>query len=328
MQKILRQLATGPLPRVLLVHGSETIWRDRAFKILKERNSQDEFAEWNWSTHQGEKEFDLDSLLAELAMVPWGDSSKIIILQEANLIPPSIMEELALWLRENSNANFLAIFLDKIDKRWKFLKILNEFAVELDCAPLEGEGLIRYISDYCTEREKTIKRPVIEVFLDRVGRDLMIINNELDKLIAFSGADEEISQESVLAITSLSPGQVVNDTIFKMMDFIMEKKRKEALEVLNLMLDSGEPALRILPLIERQLRLLLVAKTSSTDLDHAAKNMGERSSFPLKKARAQAKNFSTAEIFSGFEFVLYADRELKLGVPGQQVLTDLIIKLT
>lgn len=328
VQTILKQLATKPLPRVLLVYGPEIIWHDRAYAVLKKRNSQDEFAEWNWSVYQGHKEFDLDGLLAELGMVPWGDTSKIIILQEAQLIPASTMEKLATWLVDHPEANFLAIFLDKVDKRWKYLKTLKKIAVELECVPLQGESLIRYISDYCAEQGKTIKRTTIELFLERVGSNLLTIHNELDKLFAFSGEEEEISKKSVLAMSSLSPGQVVNDTIFKMTDFIVQRKRKEALEVLDLLLNSGEVPLRILPLIERELRLLLATKTSQTNLEQTAKQMGERSSYPLKKIQRHCGNFSLEEIFSGFEFVLYADQELKLGVDGKQILTDLIIKLT
>ncbi len=38
--------------------------------------------------------------------------------------------------------------------------------------------------------------------------------------------------------------------------------------------------------------------------------------------------FTLDELFFGFKAVVKADQEMKLGVPGEQVLTDLIIKLT
>lgn len=90
----------------------------------------------------------------------------------------------------------------------------------------------------------------------------MFVQNELDKLIAWSGGDRrEITEQDVQAATSLAPGRILNETVFKLVDFMAEKKRDEALSVLGgLLLRAGEAPLRILPLIERQLRLLLAAK--------------------------------------------------------------------
>lgn len=187
---------------------------------------------------------------------------------------------------------------------------------------------MRYVQDYCTEQKKKMTRKTAEVFLDRVGNNLQVVHNELEKLISFTKGREEVTAGDVRAITSLLPGQPANNTIFQMTDFIVQKNREKALELLSLLLSSGEPALRILPLIERQYRLVLAAKTSTTSLDVTAKQMGENSSYALKKIQPLAKRFELAEIFAGFSAVVQADRELKLGAPGDQVLTDLIIKLT
>ena len=327
-RSLLKKIEAEPLPRVILVHGPETAWHDLVYATLQERNSKDSLAQWNWSVFHGEKDFVLEALLTDLGTVSWGGSPKIVILKEAQLIPAAIMEKLASWLEQNETANSLAIFLDKVDNRWKYLKIMRQFALEIQCDPLQGEALMRYVQDYCTEQKKKMTRKTAEVFLDRVGNNLQVVHNELEKLISFTKGREEVTAGDVRAITSLLPGQPANNTIFQMTDFIVQKNREKALELLSLLLSSGEPALRILPLIERQYRLVLAAKTSTTSLDVTAKQMGENSSYALKKIQPLAKRFELAEIFAGFSAVVQADRELKLGAPGDQVLTDLIIKLT
>lgn len=328
MQKVLAKLATGPLPRVILAHGPEKVWHERVFEVLKGRNAQDPMAEWNWSVFNGSKDFDLEPFLAELAMMPWGDTVKIVVLREGELVPAGTMETVATWLDEHQKANALAIFLDKVDNRWKYLKTLRKFALEIECNTLQGEALVRYVLDYCFQQRKKMGRTTAELFLERVGTDLLTIHNELDKLVNFTEGREEITVEDLVAITSLSPSQIANNTIFQMTDLIVQKKRSEALQVLDLLLGAGEPPLRILPLIERQLRLVLAAKTSETRPEETARQMGESSAYALKKIEPYVKNFSLEEIFAGFEAVILADREMKLGTPGDQVLVDLIVKLT
>ncbi|NMB02250.1 MAG: DNA polymerase III subunit delta [Firmicutes bacterium] len=324
----LKTLESEPLPRVLVVYGPETFWHDKLYKTLHKRASSHSLAEWNWSVFHGTKEFELEALLVELGTIPWGGAEKIVVLKDAQAVPSDIMEKLATWLEQNPNANFLAIFLDKVDKRWKYLKILRQFALEIECKPLEEAALARYVQDYCTEQGKKMTMDTVEVFLARVGNNLQVVHNELDKLLALSTDWEEITAGHVRAITSLWPGQIENHTVFHMTDYIVQKKRHEALEVLNLLLSSGESPLRILPLIDRELRLLLAAKTSAGNLEQTAQQMGENSAFALKKLRTQARKYDLDEIFAGFAAVVHADRELKLGVPGPEVLTDLIIKLT
>lgn len=325
---LLKKLESEPLPRVLVVHGEETMWKERVYDVLKRRSAQDGFGEWNWSVFHGAKDFNLEPLLTELAMLPWGESSKTVVLRDAHLVSAETMEKLARWLEDNPQANCLALFFEQVDERLRFWKTLRPLALEIKCDPLPGERLASYVEKYCSQRGKALERTTTELFLARVGSNLHVIHNELDKLIALVGERRELTVEDLEAVTSLWPAQIANHTIFQLTDLIAQKKRQEALNVLDLLLSAGEVPLRILALIERQLRLLLAAKTSSGNLDTAAREMGESSSYALKKLRAQAKQFSLEEIFAGFQAVVQADGDIKLGASGEEALTDLIIKLT
>ncbi|HKM42918.1 MAG TPA: DNA polymerase III subunit delta [Limnochordia bacterium] len=328
VQKLLKEIASKPLPRVLFIHGPETMWHDQIYAALKERNAKDSLGEFNWSVFYGNKEFDIEALLLDLGMVPWGSEARIVVVRNAELVPAALMEKLASWLEKHTEANCLALFLNKVDNRLKYVKILRQFATEIECAPLKGDRLIRYVLDLCMEQGKKMKRDTAVAFLDRVGGDLRLIQNELEKLWAWSDGREEITLTDIRTISSLSPEQIEKDTVFRLTDLIVQEKRQEAMEVLNALMVAGEPALRLLPLIERQLRLILAAKTATGNLDDVARQMGESNSYALKKIYKQAQDYDLQKIFHGFRAVLHADRELKLGGPGDQVLTNLIIKLT
>lgn len=328
MKQNVAQLENEVLPKVVIIHGSDKAQHERALSILRQRNAKDPLAEWNWSVFRGDKDFELEPLFAELGMIPWGDSTKIVILQEADLIPAATLENLANWLKDKQKTNPLVLFFAKLDKRLKFLRIMRDFSWEIECNPLEGESLTRYIMDYCLEQGRKLKRDAAELFLARVGTDMLVIQAELAKLLNWSEGRTELGKEDVEAVTSVHPGQIANHTVFQLTDAIIQRKRDEALAVLKLLLAAGEPPLRILPLIDRQFRLVLAAKATKAHLDQTARQMGENSSYGLKLAQPQARRYTLEQIFAAFEGIVKADQAIKLGVPGEEVMVDLIIKLT
>ncbi len=328
MEAMLARIKTEPLPRAILVHGPERVWQDKILSALQARVADGPMADWNWSVVEGNKEFIPEPLFIELGTVPWGEGAKVVVLKHADHVPASVMDAIATWLQEHEDANCLAVFVDNLDNRLKYVRKLREIAWEIECSPLLGDRLIRYVLDYCAKRGKKMQRSAAEAFLERAGSELVFIQNELEKLIAWSEEQRQITEQDVQIISSLAPGQMAKQTVFQMTDFIAEKKREEALSVLGLLLRAGEAPLRILPLIERQLRLLLAAKTSKVRPEETARRLGENSVYPLKKQLRNVDNFTLEELFAGFKAVVKADQEMKLGAPGEQVLTDLIIKLT
>ena len=328
MQQMIKKIKTGPLQRAYLVHGSETVWREAVLDALRDRVLKEGFSDWNWAVFYGSKNTEAGFILEELATAPWGGGSKVVAVMDAESVPSSVMETVVRWLHSKEQANSLALFYNKLDNRLKYVKMLKEFAVEIKCEPLQGESLIRYIMDYCYEQGKVMKRAVCQLFVDKVGSNLLFVHNELDKLLTLAHDEPEITMDHVQSITSLAPSELENNTVFRLTDFISQRKRSEALNALKVLIDGGESPMRILPLIERQLRLILAAKTRTTSIEETARQMGENSSYPLKKTEPFAQNFTMDELLAGFEAVVGADREMKLGVRGDKVLEELIVKLT
>jgi len=328
VQEILREIKQGQLAPVYVIHGPEVMWQAAVYRALHERVMTHGLGEWNWSLYQGNKEFTVEELIADLGTMPWGGGEKIIVVRDAQMIPTAELDTVVTWLQNHEDSPCLALFFNKIDSRLKVIKSLLALGREIRCESLQGEALLRHVTNYCITQGKTIKREAAQLFVDMVGSDLLLIANELDKLLSFIGNESEITVQAVEAVTSLSPGEAEQNAIFAMTDHIAAGDQKAALRVLERLFDSGENPFRILPVIERQLRLLLAAKTRVGTLEETAQVMGERSAYPLRKASQYAGSFSIEQLYEGFGAVVEADREMKLGTPGEAVLRDLIIRLT
>lgn len=328
MQKVMEQIKTEKLAPVYVVHGPETAWHEAVYHALRDRVAASGFGEWNWSVYHGHKDFVVDELITDLATLPWGAGEKVVVLKDAHLIPAEQLERLAQWLEEHEAAGILAVFFAKLDMRLKYAKQFLKLGQEIACQNLQGEELQRYIAAYVHARGKSMARSVVELFVEMVGTELQFIHNELDKLISYAGDRRDITADMVREITSIAPGEAAENAVFTMVDYIAAGDQKAALAALDGLFSAGESPFRILPLIERQLRLLLAAKTRTTSFEDTAKLMGERSAYPLRKAAKYADRFSLEQLYRGFDAVVEADGEMKLGAAGEAILRDLVIRLT
>ena len=86
-----------------------------------------------------------------------------MVLREAHLVPGDTMEKLAKWLEENPQANSLALFYHQLDQRWRYLKILRQFALEVECSALRGEELADHVAKYCAGEGKKIEQVAVQL---------------------------------------------------------------------------------------------------------------------------------------------------------------------
>ncbi len=328
MDQVLKQIASDKLALVYVVQGTDPYRQKAVYQALYDRSTKDGFSDWNWVTMDGSKDLEAGQIIEELAMPTWGGGAKIVVISDAEQVRLAVWESLVKWLQTKTSANCLAIFFAKVDKRVKAIKELIKLGVEITCDNLRGATLERWVGDYVRMEGYTFKQEALVRFLDRVGDDLGLITQELEKIFLYIGDTKVITITDVDSITTIVPSRLEQGAIFEMVDAIAAKKQPQALAVLHQLMDMGEAPLRILPLIERQLRLLLAAKLKGgLSLKDAAICMGEKSDYALKKVTRLHLGFSEEELYQGMSKVIQADQDMKFGANGEYVLEQLICHL-
>lgn len=328
MNEIIDRLQKQPLAPIYLIHGANKYRQQEIYETLYKRAISEGFPDWNWINIEVDKQLELANIVDELKTAPWGGGIKIVAVTDADQIPSDVLDRLVRWLEENEKANCLALFFLKLDRRLKSTKKLMSLSFEIKCDNLQGEALVRWVNDYLSLQNKKISRTTLMEFLARTGNDLNFVKNELDKLVLYALDQKTISQSDVEAVTAIAPGQLEQGAVFSMVEAIAAKNTSLALDILNKLLDAKEPALRILPLIDRQLRLLLAAKTrGSLSISNAAKVMGESQDFALRQAQKHHEKFTLDQLYQGLKSIIVTDSDLKFGADPRQTLEHLIIKL-
>ena len=122
----------------------------------------------------------------------------------------------------------------------------------------EGEA-VRWIAEYCASREVPVKMDAdgARELVDALGGDMMMISNELEKLMLYVGARNRITLGDVETMVLAAKQR----SLYELTDAISSKDRVRALEILDAMLSSGdgeEAAIGHIYMLAKTFRQMLV----------------------------------------------------------------------
>ena len=120
----------------------------------------------------------------------------------------------------------------------------------------EGEA-VRWISEFCTSRAVKIDADGARELVDALGGGMMMISNELEKLMLYVGSRNRISLGDVETMVLAAKQR----SLYELTDAISSKDRVRALEVLDAILSSGdgeEAAIGYIYMLAKTFRQMLV----------------------------------------------------------------------
>lgn len=150
-----------------------------------------------------------------------------------------------------------------VDGRKKLVKRLQEMGGVLSLAvERERSGAIsrQAVQDLAQQAAaangKRIDAAALEQIAQRAGNDAAMLATELEKLCLYVGERNVIREDDVRAIVI----DMAESWIFDFTAALAARRVSPALKVLIGLLDQGEPPLRLLAMIAREVRLLFIAR--------------------------------------------------------------------
>lgn len=206
----------------------------------------------------------------------------------------------------------LLILVDgEVQQNDSLLRALSEHsAVHRETTP-NGQALLQWIKGRAEAKGSGITPPAMQTLAELVGGDLWTIDRELEKLSLYA-ADRSITDTDVRAMVPY----VQEANIFNAVDAIMDGRPGPALRSLMQLMEDGQEPLYIIAMIERQLRLIALARdltdrgVSQPDL---GRRMGTNSDFVVRKTQTQARRLTLPQIRSKYRRVLESDLAIKQG---------------
>lgn len=113
---------------------------------------------------------------------------------------------------------------------------MGQYCGIVELARVEEGEAVRWISDYCTSQAVEIEADGARELVDALGGDMMMISNELEKLILYVGEKKRITLGDVETMVLAAKQR----SLYELTDAISSKDRVRALEVLDAILSSGD----------------------------------------------------------------------------------------
>lgn len=218
----------------------------------------------------------------------------------------------------------LLIFIDgDISDRNPLLRALAPSCqVHKQTAPA-GASLNQWVKRAAARKGASITPPAIQAVTELIGNDLWTLDRELEKLSLYA-AGREITEPDIRALVPYA--QEAN--IFAAVDAIMDGQPGVALRLLSQLMQDGREPLYIIAMIERQLRLLALARDLSDRgiaQPELGRRMGTNSDFVVRKTLGQARRLSLPEISRQYRRVLESDLAIKQGRLEPAVSLELLV---
>lgn len=258
--------------------------------------------------------------------LPFFGDRKLVIVRDAHRWNADQWKKLAPYLESPNPSTCLVLIAEKVDRRLAAGKLLVKSAQVIECQrPRDGE-LGRWARQMAEERGLKLDPRVAQALVLRVGPDLQLLSQEIEKLRTFAGEDGKVAPEDLEALVGESRGT----TVFALCDALGTRDLPRALGALRRLLALGEPPVRLLYMIARHFRHLRIARDlqerpGRVDQKEAAKIMGVHP-FVAANALKQAAGWEGKDLGTVLGRLVAADLSLKTG-GGREVLEGLVLTL-
>lgn len=319
MQTISEDIKTGQFKKVYLLFGEEAFLKQSYKKKLREAIVGNDTVNYNYFEGKG---LDVRELISLSDTMPFFREKRLILVEDSGLFKTSA-EELTEYLSVMPDTTCLIFLEETVDKRNRLYKKVKEIGHVAEMKRQDSAQLARWAASILAQNGRKITAQTMNLFLERTGDDMEQIRSELEKLISYTMGQELVTTEDVEAITTV---QVTNQ-IFEMVNAIVTKKTKKAMELYEDLLTLKEPPMRILFLIARQFNQLLLAKEMKAQgLDRGM--IASRLKVPpfvAGKVLTQAGAFSRAQLLEVVEQAVQAEEAVKTGRLNDRLAVELLI---
>ena len=211
----------------------------------------------------------------------------------------------------------------KPDKRLKKLwDAVQSNALVVEFAKQEQRDLVAWITRHFAAHKKRISSDLCVYLIDITGGTMTALSGEIDKICAYSGADE-IHRSDIDAVTE----PVLDAVVFQMTDLLSDGRYTAALEKLHTLLKMQQEPLGILGAIGGHFRRISTARVL-LDKGRSASELQKlygMFDFAARKTMEAARRYRPEFCAKAAQLVMETDYRMKTSFDDQDRLLELLI---
>ena len=320
----------GAAPRHLspfyFVIGKDPLECQEAIRLLyRFLLPSDALKEYALSTFDGNEmcEGELDNALHTQSFLV---NSRVILIRQAEKLKKPLQEMIQHSFRHPLSNLTLILTATAWAKNALFYKFAEKEGIILDLVeekPWEKEKrLIEWVNKQAAEARKIISYQACQLLVKRVGTELALLRQELEKLICYCADCKEITLQDIERLCAYHHP----DTVWKLGEAIFARNAPTALLIMQEIIEEGQP---LLPLLRQMRSQFQTAYQVCLMIEHGKKESDITTLFPYMRGQVLTKQMEQARKYGSeaFKKGLIAIDAAELRFKGETIKEEIILEL-
>lgn len=321
-------LKNKDLGRLYFFHGEETFLLNHYFGQIKKLLLDPLTESFNYHRLNNET-FDIRSFADAVENLPMMAEHTLVLVEDIdpfkmNEGDRTKMTEIFSDIPEYCTVVFSYLTVGwKPDKRLKKLwEAVDKHGTIVEFAKRDQRDLIAWVTRHFAARQKRISTDLCAYLIDITGGTMTALAGEIDKICAYSGADE-IRKSDIDAVTE----PVLDAVVFQMTDLLSAGRYDQAMLKLQQLLKMQQEPLAILGAVGGNFRRIGTARTL---LDHGKNSAYLQKlcglpDYPARKTMEAARRFRPEFCRKAAQLVVETDYRMKTSFDDNERLLEMLI---
>ena len=291
-----------------MLTGDDGYWKDYVLNVIKNSVANGAYG-YNYCVYSDLKSIE-EALEAFSSMGFFGESSIVVISgygakkSAGKVEAKASQKEVSLWheIIGSLSSDLILVAVDS-----NLPKEVAKQLVEIDCNKLEGIALKDHVNAIISP--KKIEPRALDILIEYCNRDMLLISNEVKKLIAYANGKNTLTVEMV---ETLVPNNIENE-MFELSNAIADKNKIKATKLFDKFVAKGISYSLMLGMLVNQYRRLLHCALSKRSDNDLAEALGIKP-YAVKRSRETAAKYGKATLKSILDSLVDAEFSFKSGV--------------
>lgn len=327
-----QDLSAGTLGRLYVFHGEEAYLRDHYLGQMKAKLLPPGMEEFNLHTFQA-KECEPKRLEQAVDCLPMMSQRTLILVYDYDLFKANAADKDALTALFSDLPDYVCMVFVcdlieyKPDARTKLAAAIKQNGAAIRFTRQEQGDLVDWIRRRFRAQDHDIDSELARYLIFLCGDLMTGLISEIGKIGAYA-THKIVTREDIDAVATPQLDAVV----FQLTDAITAGNFEKAASVMGDLLHMGEPPIKILSVLGRQLRQLYSARLAMEQRkgsNYLVELWGLRSAYPAQKLMDAARRFDLNWCRMAVTEAAKADLAMKSvsGADGEELLIELLLKL-
>ena len=230
-----KNIKAGNIQPVYFLSGKETYFHDRLIKSLKSRLFSDAGSrDLNMNIFYG-TENSLGEMISACMAYPMLADRRLVIVKNFNKMKISDPDSLEKYVSKPISSTVLILSAEESGKT-KIFQTLKNKSETISCDPIPEYKLNDWIFSFYNAKNIHIDRQASQFLVNHIGSDLLIIENEIEKILNYKNNDTTITIDDLIQTTGASK----QANIFTLQNALGGNQLGLSLKISKSLIESGE----------------------------------------------------------------------------------------